>query len=84
MPMCLAQPGLEKQAQKLGQWPAGPEVEPRFGLSARQKERGLQIITENTEKLKPDGWGDLPNIIWQDDSKLGHSLYSFTALPCGC
>lgn len=55
MPMCLAQPSLEKQAQKLGQWPAGPEVEPRFGLSARQKERGLQIITENTEKLKPDG-----------------------------
>lgn len=47
MPMCLAQPGREKQAQKLGQWPAGPEMDPRFRLSARQKERGLQIIREH-------------------------------------
>lgn len=79
MPMCLAQPGLEKQAQKLGQWPARPDVDPRFRLSARRKERGLQMITEKTEKLKPDGWRDLSNIIWQDGGELGHS---FVFLPC--
>ena len=52
MPMCLAQPCLEKRAQKLGQWPAGPEVGPRFGFPAREKGRGLQIITEEVEVLK--------------------------------
>lgn len=52
MPLYLAQPCLEKWAQKLGQWPARPEVGSRFGISARQKGKGLQIVAENAEGLK--------------------------------
>lgn len=67
MPMCLVQPCLEKQTQKLCQWPAGPGMDSRFRFFCQTKGKRTadyhweHKLTENRmgEETCPTSYGKM-------------------------